>query len=154
MPSSQATYTIGQVAKVLNIPSSTLRYYDQLHFLPHLQKSAGGIRQFTQDDIDTIRVIECLKLAGLSMKEIQQFTIMIAEGDASLAQRQHLFHQIRQNFTQKLAQMQQTMAVLDFKCRYYDQAAADGTEEHVQQEMSLATVLGDQPTLAAKIPVD
>ncbi|MCW3778811.1 MerR family transcriptional regulator [Levilactobacillus namurensis] len=146
------TYTIGQVSTALNIPSSTLRYYDKLHFLPHLKKSASGIRQFDQADIDIIRIIECLKLAGLSIKEIQQFTQMLAEGDASLAKRQQFFHQIRQNFIQKLTQMQQTLAVLDFKCAYYDQATADGTEALVQKNMSLSSVIPDQPALPTNSP--
>lgn len=143
MTTPRTTYSIGQVAEQLTIPRSTLRYYDSLHFLPHLQKSANGVRQFAQEDIDTIRVIECLKKAGLSIKEIQKFTELIAQGDASLAQRQQMFYEIRQNFAETLRQMQQTMAVLDFKCRYYDQALADGTEKYAQQAMPISSILKD-----------
>lgn len=135
------TYTIGQVAKNLGIPSSTLRYYDKLNLFPKLQKSGSGIRYFTSEDVDTIRVIECLKKANLSIKEIQYFTKFVAEGDASIHQRRQLFYKVRQNFIEELHQMQQTLDVLDFKCRYYDQAIEDGTEKHVQKSMPLSEVL-------------
>lgn len=135
------TYSISQVSEILQIPSSTMRYYDSLNLLPQLQKNANGVRQFAQSDIDSLRVIECLKRSGLSMKEIKQFIELSQQGDASIEARRELFYDARENFAKKLAQMQETMKVLDFKCQYYDQALADGTETSVQKDMSLSDVV-------------
>lgn len=134
-------YTINQVSKIVQIPSSTIRYYDSLNFLPQLQKTAAGVRQFTQNDINGLRIIECLKRSGLSIKEIKEFTELSQEGDASIEERRELFYDARENFAKKLAQMQDTMKVLDFKCEYYDQAFEDGTESLVQKKMSLSDVV-------------
>lgn len=38
-------YTIGQVAEMFGLPTSTLRYYDKQGLFPEL-KRASGIRQF------------------------------------------------------------------------------------------------------------
>lgn len=135
------TYSISQVSEILQIPSSTIRYYDGLELLPRLQKSANGVRQFSQNDINTLRIIECLKRAGLSMKEIRRFTELSRQGDASLQERKELFYNARENFEKKLTQMQETMKVLNFKCAYYDQALADGTEKSVQTDRSLDDVV-------------
>lgn len=137
----EKTYSISQVSKVLEIPSSTLRYYDSLDLLPDLQKSANGVRQFSQADINTLRIIECLKRSGLSIKEIQKFTDLIAQGDDSIEERRKMFYDARANFAKKMAEMQETMNVLDFKCAYYDQAVADGTEVDVQKQMSLSKIV-------------
>lgn len=39
-------YTVGEMAKRLDIPSSTLRYYDKEGLLPFVERSSGGIRMF------------------------------------------------------------------------------------------------------------
>lgn len=61
-------YTIGEMAKMLGVPASTLRYYDKEGLLPFVARSSGGIRQFRESDIEWLRVIGCMKKAGMSIK--------------------------------------------------------------------------------------
>lgn len=49
-------YTIGEMAKMLGVPASTLRYYDKEGLLPFVARSSGGIRQFRESDIEWLRV--------------------------------------------------------------------------------------------------
>ena len=35
-------YTIGEMAKMLGVPASTLRYYDKEGLLPFVARSSGG----------------------------------------------------------------------------------------------------------------
>lgn len=65
-------YTIGEMAKMLGVPASTLRYYDKEGLLPFVERSSGGIRQFQESDIEWLRVIGCMKKAGMSIKDIRQ----------------------------------------------------------------------------------
>ena len=65
-------YTIGEMAKMLSVPASTLRYYDKEGLLPFVARSSGGIRQFQESDIEWLRVIGCMKKAGMSIKDIRQ----------------------------------------------------------------------------------
>ena len=46
------TYTVGEMAKLLGVPSSTLRYYDKEGLLPFVERSAGGIRVFKDEDFE------------------------------------------------------------------------------------------------------
>ena len=41
-------YTVGEMAKLLDIPASTLRYYDKEGLLPFVERSSGGIRLFRE----------------------------------------------------------------------------------------------------------
>lgn len=43
-------YTVGEMARVTDIPASTLRYYDQEGLLPFVSRSKGGIRMFSEAD--------------------------------------------------------------------------------------------------------
>ena len=72
-------YTIGQVAEMFDLPISTLRYYDKQGLFPNMER-VSGIRRFSNREIEALRVIECLKKAGMEIKDIRQFMIWCAEG--------------------------------------------------------------------------
>ena len=131
MPELKSTYSIGQVAAQFNLSIPTLRYYDQEGLIPNLHKNAAGARRFTAENLDTLKVIECLKLAGMPIKDIKQFMSWAAQGDSTLPQRLAMFAKLRETTQTKLAAMQQTMAFLDYKYDYYQQATQDGTERYV-----------------------
>ena len=50
-------YTIGQVAEMFDLPISTLRYYDKQGLFPQLIRESG-IRKFSENEIEALRVIE------------------------------------------------------------------------------------------------
>ena len=65
------TYTIGEMAKILGVTTSTLRYYDKEGVIPFVERSEGGQRIFKDDDISWLRVIECMKKTGMPLKDIK-----------------------------------------------------------------------------------
>ncbi|EKI7570226.1 MerR family transcriptional regulator, partial [Enterococcus faecalis] len=65
-------YSIGEISKMFNIPVSTLRYYDKEGLFPEITR-VSGIRKFSNNEIEALRVIECLKKSGLEIKDIKQF---------------------------------------------------------------------------------
>lgn len=44
-------YTVGEMAKLLGVPASTLRYYDKEGLLPFVERSPGGRRSGTTDAV-------------------------------------------------------------------------------------------------------
>ena len=83
-------YSIGQVSEMFNIPASTLRYYDKEGLFPAMERSSG-IRQFTDNELDALRVINCLKKSGLEIKDIKQFMQWCEEGPSTFKKRLNLF---------------------------------------------------------------
>ena len=79
-------FTIGQISEMFKLPISTLRYYDREGLFPHMQRHSG-IRQFGDVEVETLRVIECLKASGLEIREIKQFMEWTTLGSATYAQR-------------------------------------------------------------------
>lgn len=124
-------YTIGQVSEMFDIPISTLRYYDKEGFFPNLKRS-GNIRQFSDHELEALKVIECLKKSGLEIKEIKQFFQWVEEGPATYEKRKELFEHRREIMKQQIQSMEKSLAMLRFKCWYYDTAIQDGTEERIQ----------------------
>ena len=111
-------YTIGQVSEMFNLPISTLRYYDKEGFFPNLERK-GNIRYFSENDLEALRIIECLKASGLEIKDIKQFIDWVSEGSASYGKRKELFESRKAAVEAEIKQMEKTLALLKFKCWYY-----------------------------------
>ncbi|MGN0246710.1 MAG: MerR family transcriptional regulator [Lachnospiraceae bacterium] len=121
-------YTIKQVSEMMNIPISTIRYYDKEGLLPFLEKKPSGYRIFKDSDITMLQVIECFKSTGMSVAEMQQFIQMVKRGDESLEERYNLFCE-RKNIVQKqMENLQKQMDIIDHKLWYYETAIKAGTE--------------------------
>lgn len=126
-------YSIGEVAGMTGVAVSTLRYYDREGFFPEMSRSSGGIRVFSQKEIQTLRVVECLKHAGMSIKDIKEFLVWCQQGDASLQKRHDMFHRRLQEVDKQIEALQNTRRMLEYKCWYYDTAIEKGSEEAVKQ---------------------
>lgn len=122
-------YSIGEVSRMFGLPQSTLRYYDKEGLLPQIQRQGAGIRRFDEQAVEALRVIECLKKSGMEIKDIRQFMIWCGEGASTYQQRLELFQRRRAEVEQELARLEKTLSMIDFKCWYYTQALADGSED-------------------------
>ena len=120
-------YTVGEMAKMLGVPASTLRYYDKEGLLPFVERSAGGIRMFRESDLEWLRVIGCMKKAGMSLRDIRQYMELVMQGDDTIDARLEMFRRQRKTLEAQMAELQHTMDMVDYKCWYYETAQKSGT---------------------------
>jgi DNA-binding transcriptional MerR regulator len=125
-------YTIGQVSEMFNLPISTLRYYDKEGLFPNITRSSG-IRQFSDTELEALRIIECLKKSGLEIKDIKKFMEWCKQGSSTYPMRKALFVKQREIVEQEIQKMERVLDMLKFKCWYYDQAIADGNEDRLNE---------------------
>ena len=119
-------YTIGQVAEMFGLPISTLRYYDKQGLFPRMER-VSGIRRFSETEIEALRVIECLKKAGMEIKDIKQFMNWCMEGASTYPQRKAMFEARKVHMEQEIKHMNRTLDMLKYKCWYYETAKAAGS---------------------------
>ncbi len=120
-------YTIGEMARKLNVAPSTLRYYDKEGLLPFVERSSGGIRMFKDEDMEWLRLLGCLKKAGMPLKEIRSFLDWSRQGDATISHRLELLEKQRQSVLEQQKQLEDTLLMLDYKRWYYQTAQEAGT---------------------------
>ena len=123
-------YTIGQVAETFGLPISTLRYYDKQGLFPKMER-ISGIRKFSDTEIEALRMIECLKKAGMEIREIRQFMEWCTEGAATYSQRKALIEAKKAHMEEEIRRMNRALDMLKFKSWYYEQAIKDGSEEGI-----------------------
>ena len=121
-------YSIGQVSEMFGIPVSTLRYYDKEGLFPNLERS-GSTRRFGEGELELLRVIDCLKKTGLEIRDIKRFVDMVQEGPSTYAARKELFEARKVQAEEEIERMQKALAMVKFKCWYYETAQKTGTIE-------------------------
>jgi len=124
-------YTIGEISKMFRLPVSTLRYYDKQGLFPNLER-VSGIRKFGEREIDTLRLIECLKKSGMEIKDIKLFMEWCKQGSETYPQRKELFRKQKETVEAEMDKLQKVLDMIRFKCWYYDQAIKDGNEERLK----------------------
>lgn len=72
--------TIGEVARMLDVTTRTLRYWEEMGVIEASHRSEGGNRLYTQYMVRRMRFILKLKELGLTIKEMQD--LGSAYGDA------------------------------------------------------------------------
>ena len=123
--------TIGQVAAMFHLPVSTLRCYDKEGLFPHLERQSG-IRKFGEREIETLRIVECLKASGLEIREIRQFMQWTTEGSATYPQRRQLFEARKEVIEQEMERLQKILCMLRYNCWYDEPAMQDGNEDRIR----------------------
>ena len=108
-------YTIGDASAELGIPASTLRYYDKRGLFPNMARSQGGIRMFTDDDLEWARFIERLKASGMPLAEIRRFIDLYREGDSTIEERRRIVHERRDLIDQEIADLRLARDFIDYK---------------------------------------
>ncbi len=123
-------YTIGQVSEMFNLPVSTLRYYDKEGLFPNIQRTSG-IRKFSDREVESLRMIECLKKSGMEIKDIKQFMQWCSEGSSTYGLRHEMFIKQKNAIESEMNRLQKALDMISFKCWYYEQAIKDGNEDNI-----------------------
>ncbi len=112
-------YSINQVSKKTLLPAHTLRYYEKEGLLPFVKRSKGGIRHFSEDDMEWLGLICCLKSTGMSIKQIREFVELSLEGGETLKQRCMLLMAHKQSVEEQIKTMEKHLQKVTEKIEYF-----------------------------------
>lgn len=115
-------YTVGETAKMMNLPTSTLRYYDKIGLLPFVKRTESGIRMFQDEDMEWLGIIECLKKTGMQLTEIREYINMAMLGDETIDARLQMFLRRKRETEQQIKELQETLETIDYKIWFYETA--------------------------------
>ena len=125
------SYSISEVAKMLNVSTYTIRYYDKEGLFP-LVKRVNGIRVFEDKDFPWLRMLNCLKNLNMPIKKIKEYVDLALKGDETLKERYQLILEQEENIQKQIKELKYYKKQIDFKKAYYEKAIEAGTEEAVK----------------------
>lgn len=69
---SQATFTIGRLARAAGVNLQTVRFYQRRGLLPVFPRPMSGYRLYSHTDVQRIRFIKRAQALGFTLREIRQ----------------------------------------------------------------------------------
>ncbi|MFD9908272.1 MerR family transcriptional regulator [Streptomyces sp. NPDC059063] len=121
-PEGQDHYTISEVAEVTGLTAHTLRWYERIGLMPHIDRSHTGQRRYRNRDLDWLTFVGKLRLTGMPVADMVRYAELVRAGDHTFAQRQELLEQTRRDVRARIAELHDTLAVLDYKIDFYGDA--------------------------------
>lgn len=134
------SYTIKEVAEIMNVSTATLRYYDDEGLLPNI-KRVNGRRIFEDEDFKWLKLLSCMKELNMPIKKIREYVDLAQLGDSTLQQRFDMVMEQKRNIEKQMAELQECLKVFEFKEEYYKRAIAAGTEKAVEDMYKNAPTL-------------
>ncbi|MEU8760619.1 MerR family transcriptional regulator [Streptomyces sp. NPDC048659] len=126
-PVRKDRYTISEVAALTGLSAHTLRWYERIGLMPHVDRSHTGQRRFTGRDLDWLAFVGKLRLTGMSVADMVRYAELVREGPHTHAARRTLLETTRRDVLTRIAELQDTLAVLDLKIDHYGTVCGGST---------------------------
>ena len=134
------TYSIKEVADMMNVEPSTLRYYDSMGLLPGV-KRVNGRRVFEDKDFKWLRVLNCMKKINMPIDKIKAYVELAEKGDSTLQERFDMILEQKQIVLGQIAELKDCLKEFEYKEWYYTEAIKAGTEKVVENVTSCSPTL-------------
>lgn len=121
--------TISEVSKKCGLSLDTLRYYERIGLIPAVARTQSGIRAYGEMDCRWIELIKCLRGAGLPVEVLIEYVSLFQQGEATHDARKALLIEQRRQLTERIGQMQATLARLDLKIERYEKKVIPAEHE-------------------------
>ena len=112
-------YSIQEVSKKTGLSAHTLRYYEKEGLISGVGRTQGGFRQYSEEDLEALGLICCLKNTGMSLQEIARFMELTHQGDRTLKERVELLREHRENVLERVSEMQRHLEKVTWKLNYF-----------------------------------
>lgn len=112
-------YSIKQISEKTNLKAHVLRYYEKEGLLPFVNRSESGIRRYSEDDLEWLGLICCLKNTGMSIKQIKAFVELSMQGGETLKQRCDILIEHKKNVEIQIEEMQEHLRKVAHKIEYF-----------------------------------
>ena len=122
------TYTIGQVSKIANVSTKTIRFYEESGIIPSAQRADNGYRVYSQKAVDELTLIMRARDLGLPIREIKKLmkgcesescNHTMSQVSASIDEYSNLLAEKIQQFTvlqEKLGKLKDNLCMSEKEC--------------------------------------
>jgi MerR family transcriptional regulator, aldehyde-responsive regulator len=112
-------YTMKQAAEKMNMSVHTLRFYANEGLFPTLERDGNNVRHFTENDLEWITLVQCLRDTGMGLVDIRHYIELCRMGDESIPERYQIILHQREVARHEMEEMRQRMDHLEHKVAYY-----------------------------------
>ncbi|MET9448598.1 MerR family transcriptional regulator [Streptomyces cinerochromogenes] len=118
-PDGEDRYTISEVVAFTGLTAHTLRWYERIGLMPHVDRSHTGQRRYSNRDLDWLDFVTKLRLTGMPVADMVRYAELVRQGDHTFADRRQLLESTRRDVLNRIAELHDTLGVLDRKISFY-----------------------------------
>lgn len=118
--------TIKEVSERYGVTQDTLRYYERVGMIPAVTRTAGGIRDYRENDLEWVELAICMRSAGLPVETMIEYVKLSQMGDSTLGERLRLLKGQHEILKEQKRKMEETLKRLEFKISRYEAAMETG----------------------------
>ena len=112
-------YTIKEVADKMEISEHTLRFWAKSGFFPFLQRDNNNIRRFSENDLNWVRIVKCLRSVGTQNKDIKRYIDLCIVGDSTIKERYQIILDTKAKALEQMEELKKQLELLDYKENFY-----------------------------------
>ncbi|GMA97283.1 MerR family transcriptional regulator [Pelosinus sp. IPA-1] len=116
---------IAEVSERFDISQDTLRYYERIGLIPHVNRNKSGVRDYREEDCKWVEFAKCMRSAGLPIEVLIEYVGLFQQGNETAEARKELLIEQRKELIVKLEDMKKTLERLDYKIARYEQAVTE-----------------------------
>jgi len=125
---------IAEVSERYGISQDTLRYYERIGLILPVNRGANGIRDYNELDIRRVEFIKCMRSAGLPIEVLIEYVDLVQRGDSTIEARKEILLEQRDLLVSRIAEMQKTLDLLNYKIQVYEDRILTKEKAIVQEE--------------------
>lgn len=127
LPNGQDRYTISEVVAFIGLSAHTLRWYERIGLMRDVNRSHTGQRRYSNRDLEWLSLVNKLRLTGMPVADMVRYAELVRAGEETFAERRALLVATRRDVHARIAELQDTLEVLDYKIDFY--AGSDAAPE-------------------------
>lgn len=112
-------YTIKEVAEKMDISEHTLRFWAKSGFFPFVKRNQNNIRQFSDNDLEWVKIVKCLRSVGTENKAIKRYIDLCIVGDSTIEERYKIILGTKEKALTQMQELKKQLDILDYKENFY-----------------------------------
>ena len=112
-------YTIKEVADRMDISEHTLRFWAKSGFFPFVTRNQNNIRMFSDDDLNWVRIVKCLRSVGTESKLVKRYIDLCIIGDSTIPERYEIIKATKEKALKQMEELKNQLNMLDYKEEHY-----------------------------------
>ena len=115
---------IQAISQRTGMSAHTLRYYEKINLLLHIQRDSKGHRDYSEKDVIWIEFIKRLKATNMPLEEIRLFAKLRSRGDVTINERLDILENHRLRVQRQLENLKQHLKKIEEKIQLCQKGGA------------------------------
>ena len=120
-------YSAKEAAEITGLSTATLRYYEKEKLLPPIARNSQKYRQYTDEDMEWIKMIQCMRMANIPIHSIKEYVSLLIQGGETLEQRFVMVQNHMEDIKKQMICLQNAFDLTHKKLLFYEKLLADSS---------------------------